>query len=458
MTFWSAEVVRFTLFDHVSFICYEQHLHCLYNIGGTNSHPGNVKYRKLVEDNKSLYISSNRASKSLKAMKVVKEWRSQHPPGRFLKLSETTGLYFDVGDAEAKTKTSQALREKRPSKLISEPNLHCDHSQPTFAQLATVEAKSMHNNMVQPIARDGKQNKSIVTHASSGLSILAECLFRVGIKDFKRLFSVTGVEEEFRSIKKAFFARILSLPRSDSTSFGCTCAAFEVLRRTFKKLRISSSSFVRLFNDAEVGHGRDLGYIHDMYAQCLSVPHGSYPSPGYFSMAATLDTPNIYIALSLGGCSEPWQCTKCKQAIPVGDIGIATEHKNGWKWEHMNCWRVPLDVWVGLSQPSCSSAVALRDVLFMDEVVIKGVSLLDYASQIELARYIMNRKNWVIARSGDRGEVAPTPEKEESRLKRASISDAAGKTKEELVRPLKKRSVVDICIGKTPTSQGAEQE
>merc|ERR1712087_105400 len=99
---------------------------------------------------------------------------------------------------------------------------------------------------------------------------------------------------------------------------------------------------------------------------------------------------------------------------------------------------------------------------FMDEVVLKGVSLLDYASQIELARYIMNRNNWVIVKanavsaplvgSRDR-EVAATSflfnQKQDSRLKRAPVAHVSGKTVEKsykFVRPLKKRSVVDISI------------
>ena len=82
--------------------------------GGTNHHPGNKIYRKTVEDRKLDYVNSKRLDKPLVALEIIREWRAQSPPGRFLKLDEKTGLWHDVGDKKAREKTSQALREKAP--------------------------------------------------------------------------------------------------------------------------------------------------------------------------------------------------------------------------------------------------------------------------------------------------------------------------------------------------------
>ena len=70
--------------------------------GGTNHHPGNKRYRKMVEDRKVDYINSKRLDKPLVALEIIKEWRSQEPPGRFLKIDEKTGLWHDVGDKKAR--------------------------------------------------------------------------------------------------------------------------------------------------------------------------------------------------------------------------------------------------------------------------------------------------------------------------------------------------------------------
>ncbi len=78
-------------------------------------------------------------------MSVVREWRSQTPPGRFLKVNDETSLWDDVGDDGARIKCklkygpsacycepfltnctyltllfslgSQALRERKATKL-----------------------------------------------------------------------------------------------------------------------------------------------------------------------------------------------------------------------------------------------------------------------------------------------------------------------------------------------------
>ena len=68
----------------------------------------------MVEDRKLDYVNSKRLDKPLVALDIIRQWREQEPPGRFLKLDEDTGLWTDVGDKKAREKTSQALREKAP--------------------------------------------------------------------------------------------------------------------------------------------------------------------------------------------------------------------------------------------------------------------------------------------------------------------------------------------------------
>ena len=90
---------------------------CLFGRGGgTNHHPGNKLYRKIVEDRKEVYLTSKRLDKPLVAMNIINEWRALDPPGRFLKQNDKTKLWEDVGDKKAREKTSQALREKTPTK------------------------------------------------------------------------------------------------------------------------------------------------------------------------------------------------------------------------------------------------------------------------------------------------------------------------------------------------------
>ena len=82
--------------------------------GGTNHHQGNKRYRQKVEDRKLTYVSSKRLDKPQVALAIIREWRAQIPPGRFLKQNDKTKKWDDVGDKKAREKTSQALREKAP--------------------------------------------------------------------------------------------------------------------------------------------------------------------------------------------------------------------------------------------------------------------------------------------------------------------------------------------------------
>ena len=88
--------------------------------GGTNAHPGNIKFRKLVAAHKLRYLAASKSDKPGVAREVVKEWRNLNPPGRFLAKMEEYGsnnnnqqmLWYDVGDKKAREKASQCLRER----------------------------------------------------------------------------------------------------------------------------------------------------------------------------------------------------------------------------------------------------------------------------------------------------------------------------------------------------------
>lgn len=82
--------------------------------GATNSHCGNRSYRKLVKKFKDKYLKAKKKEKPSVAAEVVEIIRNLDPPGRFLKKDKETGWYLDIGDARAKEKTSQALREGAP--------------------------------------------------------------------------------------------------------------------------------------------------------------------------------------------------------------------------------------------------------------------------------------------------------------------------------------------------------
>mmetsp|Transcript_13474 Transcript_13474/g.25762 ORF Transcript_13474/g.25762 Transcript_13474/m.25762 type:complete len:159 (-) Transcript_13474:119-595(-) len=82
--------------------------------GGVNGHPGNKRYRSLVASVKAEYLSprTRKIQKSHIAANIVCMIRQQsEPPGRFLKMDTSTGMWHEIGDKSAFRKTGQALRE-----------------------------------------------------------------------------------------------------------------------------------------------------------------------------------------------------------------------------------------------------------------------------------------------------------------------------------------------------------
>ena len=72
--------------------------------GKSNNHVGNTKWRKLVQENKELYISLPKREKMMVAIKIVKKIRNLIPLGRFLQKNEKTGKWDEIGDIRARDK------------------------------------------------------------------------------------------------------------------------------------------------------------------------------------------------------------------------------------------------------------------------------------------------------------------------------------------------------------------
>jgi len=87
--------------------------------GATNSHIGNQRFRHLVQEYRSRYLQATKTEKTCISRTIVNHIRSQNPPGRFLIINKSSENRFeDIGDLQARKKTSQALREKPKSKKL----------------------------------------------------------------------------------------------------------------------------------------------------------------------------------------------------------------------------------------------------------------------------------------------------------------------------------------------------
>jgi len=80
---------------------------------------GNIKYRELLQNKKDLYKASPKGMKSSVVADIIREWRSQDPPGRFLNLDYdgASRKWTDAGDKAVGRKISLILGRASRKKL-----------------------------------------------------------------------------------------------------------------------------------------------------------------------------------------------------------------------------------------------------------------------------------------------------------------------------------------------------
>jgi hypothetical protein len=71
-------------------------------------------FRNLIDTYREQYLRSKKNDKPFISRTIVKTIRDRK--GRFLKRDEASGLYFEIGDDEAREKASQALRQRAPER------------------------------------------------------------------------------------------------------------------------------------------------------------------------------------------------------------------------------------------------------------------------------------------------------------------------------------------------------
>jgi hypothetical protein len=86
--------------------------------GRSNNHPGNKRYRQVVNDFRIMYQNTEAKTVKTDLSRAIVEHCCFYG-ARFLKTDNASGRYFVLTKAEARKKTSQALRETKDLKWTS---------------------------------------------------------------------------------------------------------------------------------------------------------------------------------------------------------------------------------------------------------------------------------------------------------------------------------------------------
>ena len=83
--------------------------------GKSNHHVGNKRYRQVVSEMKNMYRSTEAKTVKTDLSRAIVDHVCSYG-GRFVKKDEASGKYYLLTKAEARKKTSQALRETKALK------------------------------------------------------------------------------------------------------------------------------------------------------------------------------------------------------------------------------------------------------------------------------------------------------------------------------------------------------
>jgi len=253
----------------------------------------------------------------------------------------------------------------------------------------------------------------------------SSCLSDLGIDDASPFAECDGADEEFKVVKKIYFDKILREhpdKGGDAATFRATRAAFQVLRDLYEKGSIRNSTFASYLvsanakdsdeseNDDDENYDDDDDDDEDFFDEDLADLYERYskntsaPSYEFYAAAAEEEVPGYKVELAKSGRSA---CTKCQSKIDKGGIRVGSLDKVSGtygRWAHLNCWRVPVKVQNGLTNPSDERA-SLGDLLSMEEVLLTGAGALDDASKLLFVQHCINGDHWAGNRKRKRAHI-----------------------------------------------------
>eukprot|EP00930_Biecheleria_cincta_P023597 TRINITY_DN17028_c0_g3_i1.p1 TRINITY_DN17028_c0_g3~~TRINITY_DN17028_c0_g3_i1.p1 ORF type:complete len:432 (+),score=85.61 TRINITY_DN17028_c0_g3_i1:29-1297(+) len=270
-----------------------------------------------------------------------------------------------------------------------------------------------------------------------------DCLTAIGISP-SALSGAGRLSEEWAQIKKSYFKKVLAShpdKGGDAAVFRDVQNSFEVLRKIFEAGDVKSFATAGEQSTSEMYKGTKEDF-----------KSASTPSWEYYAEAAKEIYATYRLELAKSGRSRCMAqggkkaCTEDPPFIEKGCVRIGFMQTTGsyGRWVHLQCWRIPSKIWLGLPNPE-----KVRDgkkfekaLLRMNEVSLSGVGELTAAQRKQVVRYAMDKTHWTFGGASEK--VRKKSSKPEATAKGRSASDkktqstalvVAGKQKESFVIP-----------------------
>lgn len=240
------------------------------------------------------------------------------------------------------------------------------------------------------------------------------CLATIGVDAARDLGRCSSLTEEFTAIKRAYFRKILVVhpdKGGDAAEFRDVNSSWELIRKLYQDRAVGS------FADTAAAPAQDR-YDYD-YAEKTSgggggggggsarasgTPHKPWQ---YYYDAAAEEVPPYKVELARSGrskCNGTKSARKCTAENPLigkGEIRIGSLDPQAGtyaRWIHLECWRVPSRIWLGLAQSQEGGANSLEECVAalssMNEVQFTGFNDLSDHDRRRIASHVMSKANW----------------------------------------------------------------
>ncbi|CAM9203075.1 unnamed protein product, partial [Hapterophycus canaliculatus] len=274
--------------------------------------------------------------------------------------------------------------------------------------------------------------------SGGGSTSVRRCLASIGVDAARDLSRCSSLTEEFTAIKRAYFRKILVVhpdKGGDAAEFRDVNSSWELIRKLYEDRAVGS------FADAASAPAQDR-YDYD-YAQkdsgsrggggsgrASSTPRTHMPWQYYYDAAAE-DVPPYKVELARSGrskCRGTKAARKCSAEDPLigkGEIRIGSLDEQAGtysRWIHLECWRVPSRIWLGLAQEGGAGCGSLEQCVAalssMNEIQFTGFNDLSEHDRRKIASHAMNKANWAklqgrravtTSRAGGGGAARPRP-------------------------------------------------
>lgn len=265
---------------------------------------------------------------------------------------------------------------------------------------------------------------------------IKDCLAAVGVSS-AGLGASSTLNGEWTFIKKAYFKKILAChpdKGGDAAVFRAVSTAFEVLRDLFDAGAIRSFASEQAQSTA------------DAYSEAKDDLRGMFtPSWEYFAEAAkeTIPTYRVELARSARSrCQARGSSKQCKESAPFIEkgglrIGFMMEGGSYGLWVHLDCWRVPSKVWLGLPDPAKTRDFKKFEAAFarMNQVSFCGVRELAPAERKKVVRYAMDKKHWTFGGAIEKVKKKPAAAVDAAKGSGTSIV-VAGPERKQFIIPV----------------------